>query len=153
MKKFLMMFLLLALVTPMIGCKTMRAAAARDRHIYDATARHVYPVDCTSVLQDARALLFERGYSVKTVDSQTMTVETEWLYDSENAGKRFLVQAMEPAADACQIKMMSSIEREGDVTTARDLPVEWELLQRVHPSAASQIQAEADTIYIRMRNE
>ena len=82
-----------------------------------------------------------------------MTVETEWLYDSENAGKRFLVQAMEPAADACQIKMMSSIEREGDVTTARDLPVEWELLQRVHPSAASQIQAEADTIYIRMRNE
>ena len=49
--------------------------------------------------------------------------------------------------------MMSSIEREGDISTARDLPVEWQLLQRTHPAAASQIQSEADTIYIRMRNE
>lgn len=153
MKKFWMVFLLLALITPMIGCKSMQAAAARDRHIYDATARHVYPVGCARVLQDARALLFERGYSVKTVDNQTMTVETEWLYDSENVGKRFLVQAVEPEAEACQIKMMSSIEREGDISTARDLPVEWQLLQRTHPAAASQIQSEADTIYIRMRNE
>ena len=30
---------------------------------------------------------------------------------------------------------------------------EWDLLRRAHPAAASEIQSEADTIYMRMRNE
>ena len=153
MKKLGMILLVCVVLFPLMGCKTTRAAAARDQYIYDATANHVYPLDCARVLGDARTLLFERGYSVKTVDSQAMIVETEWLFDVENVGKRYLVQATAPAENSCQVRMTSSIDTEGRIDTARDLPTEWDLLRRAHPAAASEIQSEADTIYMRMRNE
>lgn len=133
------------------SCANMRARNAQERYIYDQTAQHRYAATCDRVLPVVRQMLFQDGFSVKTVDTNTMTLETEWLLtDHDEHGtyeERYLIQATEPTPGTCKISTMHSMASPDGVDTARDLPFEWSILQRVDPVNAERIREESQAVY------
>ena len=95
--------LVFGLICVLSSCAGMRARSAQERYIYDQTAQHRYATPCDRVLPEVRQMLFQDGFSVKTIDTNTMTLETEWLLtDRDEEGtyeERYLIQA-EAGADA-----------------------------------------------------
>lgn len=140
-----------ALLCVSSSCAGMRARNAQERYIYDQTALHRYATTCDRVLPEVRQMLFQDGFSVKTVDTTTMTLETEWLLtDRDDQGtyeERYLIQATAPTPESCKISTMRSIASPNGVDTARDLPFEWSILQRVDPVSADRILKESEAVY------
>lgn len=142
---------LLLLLSLLAGCATMRANNARKGHIDARTHQHVYDEPCEQVWPQARQLLFEYGFSVRANDERIWTLETDWqeydvTSDSANiASERYLVQGIVPDRSSCQVHFTyNRRSTSGQLATGRDLGLEWELIQRADPAAASRILDEAD---------
>lgn len=151
----LFFFILCAQLISLLACAgmrdRMRANNARHAHIMSQTANHVYASDCVQVLPDVRRLLFAQGYSVKSTDPSTLTVETEWLGMTDSNGatteKRYLVQGRQTQDASCALELLASTNSPSGVSSTRDLETEWTLLQSIEPQSAQRIQQEADQIY------
>ena len=143
--------LVFGLICVLSSCAGMRARSAQERYIYDQTAQHRYATPCDRVLPEVRQMLFQDGFSVKTIDTNTMTLETEWLLtDRDEEGtyeERYLIQAEAPTPESCKISTMRSMASPNGVDTARDLPFEWSILQRVDPRSADRILKESEVVY------
>lgn len=147
---------IVVIVASSFGCASIRAANARNTYIQRKTKQYVYDKPCRRVWPTARQLLFERGYAAKnTGDVGGMTVETEWRYDDETETRsRYLVQGTEPRKGKCKVRFNRMTEHEdGDMSTLRDTDAEWQLLQRVAPQDAAEIQKTADIKAERARNK
>lgn len=143
--------LLCLLVCALSGCANMRARNAQTRYIHEQTARHRYAIGCDRVLPVVRKILFDDGFSVKTVDPGSQTLETEWLLvDRDEQGsteERYLIQTSSPAANTCDLVINRNRADQNGVDTERDLQFEWVVLQRVDPPSAERITTEAEAIY------
>ncbi|MBK8012114.1 MAG: hypothetical protein IPK13_12260 [Deltaproteobacteria bacterium] len=130
---------------PLSGCAALRAAAERRDKIEERVQKHVYTQPQGTVWAEARALLFEMGYEVSSAaNAFGATVETEWKYDG-NWQTRYLVQAMS-VEGGTKVQFMKSTQTVTSATSPRarrDLDAEWALLQKIDPSAASEIEAYA----------
>jgi hypothetical protein len=159
------LMLLAAVALAATGC----AARQREAYIQDKAHEHVYRAPLAQVWPHARALLQEKGYSLREAPGG-FEAQTEWLQTSAASSlgttfQRYLVRGRErgPGLSSVEFyKMVRSESRGADnvdehggrgggmATTAAsnqsvlDLEMEWELLQRVDPEAAKAYQAEAD---------
>jgi hypothetical protein len=138
------------LIGALTGCAALNAAGARHQVIRSSTADHVYKAPLPAVWPEARQLLFEKGYEVRdTGESAQRTLETEWKYE-EGARTRYLVQGIDVDGRTSRVRFSSTRQvktTNGTWTSGiadRDLWLEWELLRRVDPTAAAEIQARAD---------
>ena len=153
--KTLLGLVAVGLVASLLACASMKAASAKQNYIHSQTSKHVYDKPCQQVWPDARSMLFELGYSVKdTGEGTARTVETEWKTERHSStssnyySNRYLVQGIQKGenGEKCKVRFTRNTRQsDGDVTSSRDLDMEWKLLQRVNPSRAAAIQSEAET--------
>ena len=135
-----------ALLLSLSGCAALRAAAARNAHVSERTTQHVYAAPLVAVWPEARALLFEMGYTVRdTGEAGGMTLETEWLLEGDKA-TRFLVQGISVQANMSKVHFTLAVKdpETGAMATERSWEAEWRLIQRIDPASAMQIRAEAE---------
>lgn len=135
------------------GCASMRASSARNAYIDQMTERHVYNMPCERVWPSARNLLFTQGYRIhNTGEGANMTLETDWNYEQtgtstspQTTASRYLAQAIVVAPEQCQVRFWRNerVDRRA-VTSARDLGLEWQVLQEADPDAAARIRQEAE---------
>ncbi|RKG76566.1 hypothetical protein D7W79_17490 [Corallococcus exercitus] len=146
------------------GC----AARRQQAYLEDKAMGHVYRKPIAEVWPAAVALLQEKGFSL--MKGQTgFEATTEWLMTSApsslgTAYARYHVRGTERGPGQCSVEFRRqdrSESRAADDTTGRgkdmgesavgagnsqmkrDSELEWELLQKVDPEAASALQAEA----------
>jgi len=128
----------------------MRGAAARRKHIEDATHGHVYNRPVGHVWGQARQLLFERGYTVRdTGEGGSYQAETEWKQEGQDRRVRYLLSGLPAGDEKAQVQFTRSEEQRDkgswmSLDTGRDLDMEYELIKRVEPEQASVIEADAD---------
>ena len=117
----------------------MNAAAARNAYIQNHTLEFVYESPLETVWPNARTLLFEEGFSVNDTGEGSTTLETDWLYTQYE--HRFLVQGIAVDESTCQVLFTEqSRNSSGAVSSGRAWDLEWELIQRVEPDRARQIE-------------
>ncbi|MFP2899014.1 hypothetical protein [Corallococcus sp. 4LFB] len=149
------------------GC----AARRQQAYLEDKAMGHVYRKPIAEVWPAAVALLQEKGYSL--MKGQTgFEATTEWLMTSApsslgTAYARYHVRGTERGPGQCSVEFRRqdrSESRAADDTSGRgkdmgesavgagssqmkrDSELEWELLQKVDPDAASALQAEAKKV-------
>jgi hypothetical protein len=148
----------------LLGC----AAIWKDRLVHEMAGQHVYRnKSLDDVLPVAQVLLSERGFSVRQ-DGQVGALVTEWEEGVGGAARlpgtftRYLAAGRE-LPDGCEVRVfrLTLFSRAGrvapaDVTSVekmvrsgfsgdaiRDLDLEWELIKRVEPEEAAEIEARA----------
>ncbi|MFT3712332.1 MAG: hypothetical protein QM817_32195 [Archangium sp.] len=146
MKKILVLSLAVMSVT---GCAGMRAAAARSKHIQNATMGHTYQKPCNEIWAAARTMLFARDFQVKSADAAAgLTLETEWKFSQNGnatSSSRYLFQGSAPTPTSCQVQATRAAKsQQGQTSMARDWQMEWDLLKQVDIQAAQQIEADAN---------
>ncbi|NOK36193.1 hypothetical protein HMI49_23610 [Corallococcus exercitus] len=146
------------------GC----AARRQQAYLEDKAMGHVYRKPIAEVWPAAVALLQEKGFSL--MKGQTgFEATTEWLMTSApsslgTAYARYHVRGTERGPGQCSVEfrrqdrsesraaddtsgrgkdMGESAVGAGNSQMKRDSELEWELLQKVDPEAASALQAEA----------
>ncbi|GMU05023.1 MULTISPECIES: hypothetical protein [Corallococcus] len=146
------------------GC----AARRQQAYLEDKAMGHVYRKPIAEVWPAAVALLQEKGFSL--MKGQTgFEATTEWLMTSApsslgTAYARYHVRGTERGPGQCSVEfrrqdrsesraaddtsgrgkdMGESAVGAGNSQMKRDSELEWELLQKVDPDAASALQAEA----------
>ena len=139
----LMIFLSFSmLMLSFTGCASMRASSARQAYIHSATEAYIHKASLESIFPEARKILFEYGYQVR--DSNDNSLETEWAHDGTTE-RRYLVTATKVNNGyRLQFTLSEMRERSTTATTSRDLDVEWVMIQRLDPSYAREVQAEAE---------
>lgn len=131
----------------LVGCASLRASGARHRYIESKTESHVYDKALASVWPEARQLLFAKGYSVKDTDASS--AETEWKKTGDDFRNRILLTGTPLSDSSCKVQFMKEEQQRGESGwrsngAERDLGLEWELIRKVSPEVADQIQQEAD---------
>ena len=154
MKLILRILPLVALVFAVSGCTALRQNAARQRYIHTQLEDMKYARPLSEVWPNVRQILFERGYQVRDSSHHrgAYAVETEelWTYSgASGTGTRYLVQGVTLEDGSSKViftrQQTSSFEgRIGSTQSSRDFDLEWELLQRVNPSYASEIDYNAE---------
>lgn len=145
MKKLVAVF---AIAVSVSGCAAMRAAAARDRFIQNATMGHTYSRPCGEVWAAARTMLFARDFQVKSADAAAgLTLETEWKTQANGnmiTSTRYLFQGSAPTPESCQVQATAATKnQQGNTSMARDWRMEWDLIKQVDIQAAQRIEADA----------
>lgn len=138
----------LAIAVSISGCAAMRAAAARDRFIQNATMAHTFQRPCGEVWAAARTMLFARDFQVKSADATAgLTLETEWKTQANGnmiSSTRYLLQGVAPTADSCQVQATAATKnQQGNTSMARDWRMEWDLIKQVDIQAAQRIEGDA----------
>ncbi|WP_375756166.1 hypothetical protein [Corallococcus exercitus] len=149
------------------GC----AARRQQAYLEDKAMGHVYRKPIAEVWPAAIALLQQKGYSLMK-GQQGFEATTEWLMTSApsslgTAYARYYVRGTERGPGQCSVEIRRqdrSESRAADSTDGRandqreavngagasqmrrDSELEWELLQKVDPDAASALQAEAKKV-------
>lgn len=138
--------LLLALgALTLLGCGALRAASARQGHINAQLQDYTYEKSLSDVWPEARAILFESGYQVRDNDAGSRTLETEWTRSEGGTVVRYLVQGNEVDANKSQVRFTRQAKtKDGSTGGGRDFDLEWRLVQRVEPTRAAKIEADAD---------
>ncbi|MFZ5444266.1 MAG: hypothetical protein ACOZQL_29990 [Myxococcota bacterium] len=145
MKKLVAVF---AIAVSVSGCAAMRAAAARDRFIQNATMGHTFLRPCGEVWAAARTMLFARDFQVKSADAAAgLTLETEWKTQANGnmiSSTRYLLQGTAPTPESCQVQATAATKnQQGNTSMARDWRLEWDLIKQVDIAAAQRIEADA----------
>ena len=152
LRYFLGMFAIMALLVGS-GCASMRASSARTAYIDQMTEKHVYNKPCEQVWPSARNLLFMQGYRINnTGEGANMTLETDWSFEQtgstsnpQTTASRYLTQAIAVGQEQCQVRFWRNERIDNrSMTSARDLGLEWRVLQEVDPGSAAQISQEAE---------
>jgi len=131
------------------GCGAIRAASARESYIDGRAQDYVYNRPLDQVWGVARTMLFEQGYTVRdTGEGGTFAAETEWKQQG-NQRSRYLMTGMSVDAGRSRVQFTLAEEslRDGNWYNDganRDNDIEFELIKRVEPDAAAQIESEAD---------
>lgn len=134
------------------GCAFMRASSARQRYVRDQTSQWVYRQPIQQVWPGVRKVLFERGLQVKDSDSGgAYAVETEPANDGKTV-VRFLVQGTKLDDGACRLEVTKMTMGKDGAQSERDTDFEWQLLQRLDPQGAAQINAAAEQEAERAKN-
>jgi uncharacterized lipoprotein len=137
---------LLLVINAAAGCATLRGASARHQYIESQAKEFVFAKPAAAVWPAARQLLFEKGYEVKnTGEGGTLTAESEWKYDGKNRS-RYLIQ-VNPVDDGhCKVEFtkLEGDRKSSTTDSARDVGMEWELIQKVDSQRAAEIKAEAE---------
>ncbi|RKG61029.1 hypothetical protein D7X30_09035 [Corallococcus sp. AB011P] len=149
------------------GC----AARRQQSYLEDKAMGHVYRKPIAEVWPAALALVKEKGFSVTNAQTGFETT-TEWLMTSAPSSlgtsyARYLVRGFERGPGQCAVEFRrqdrsesraadstdgrANEQREGvngagNSQMRRDSELEWELLQKVDPDAASALKAEAKKI-------
>lgn len=125
------------------GCASIRANSARQAYIHDATAKYIHKRSLETVFPEARKILFEYGYQVR--DSNDNSLETEWG-TSGSSEIRYLVTATKVTGGYKVQFTKNEVrgERSTQQSTARDLDMEWVLIERVDPGYAKKVSQEAE---------
>ncbi len=152
MKRFFLSVVLLCLSTSLVGCAGMQARNAQRRYIHEQTAQHRYASSCGPILAEVRKMLFEDGFSIKTVDPSLNMFETEWSVSERASGdlqeERYLVHGKQLQPELCAITITHAEANDSGVETSRDFDFEWSVLQRVDPVNAQRIRQESDAVYL-----
>jgi len=132
-----------------LGCAAFRAASARHEYIKGQTQEHVYNSPVQEVWSSARQMLFEKGYAVKdTGEAGAFAAETEWKQEGKSRSRYLLTGVrVDDAHSRVQFTRAVETQRSGgwdNDGAERDLEIEFDLIERVEPGAASQINKEAD---------
>lgn len=153
-----------ALALAFTGC----AARRQQAYLEDKAQNHVYRKPIVEVWPEALALLKDKGFSVMK-GQEGFEAQTEWLQTSAASSlgtsfARYLVRGYErgPGQSAVEYRRQERSEsRSADNTDGRpreqgesavgagnsqmrrDTELEWELLQKVDPDAATALKAEA----------
>lgn len=138
----------LAIAVSVSGCAAMRAAAARDRFIQNATMGHTFQRPCGEVWAAARTMLFARDFQVKSADATAgLTLETEWKTQANGnmiSSTRYLLQGVAPTPESCQVQATAATKnQQGNTSMERDWRMEWDLIKQVDIQAAQRIEADA----------
>jgi hypothetical protein len=152
------LFAIAVLAVSVSGCAAMRAAAARDKFIQNATMQHTYQRPCGEVWAAARTMLFARDFQVKSADAAAgLTLETEWKTQANGnmiTSTRYLFQGSAPTPTSCQVQATAaSKNQQGNTSMARDWRMEWDLLKQVDIQAAQQIETDARAAGEAARNQ
>ncbi|MGE6756989.1 hypothetical protein ACQKGO_03160 [Corallococcus interemptor] len=149
------------------GC----AARRQQAYLEDKAMGHVYRKPIAEVWPEALALLKEKGFSVVKGQGGFETT-TEWLMTSAPSSlgtsyARYLVRGFERGPGQCAVEfrrqdrsesraaddtggrgkdMGESAVGAGSSQMRRDSELEWELLQKVDPDAATALKAEAKKV-------
>ena len=140
----------MGLLATTVGCAAMRAASAKHRHIRSQAEQFVYQKSITEVWPQARQMLFEKGLQVRdTGEAGTLTLETDWLSDNAGGSSRYLVQGIKVDEATCKVQFTKATKRSapnGQTSTSsdRDVDAEWDLIKRVAPEKAVEIESEAE---------
>lgn len=140
---------LVAVVLQVMGCGALRAASARQDYINSRTQDYVYNRSIDQVWSVARQMLFEQGYAVRdTGEGGSFSAETEWKQEGKERS-RYLLTGMrvDDGHSRVQFTRAEETQRGGNWEndgSNRDFNVEFELIKRVEPDAAQQIESEAD---------
>ena len=127
-----------------LGCATLRAGMARQKYIHEQTQAHVYQMPIADVWPNVRKLLFERGYQVKGSDTgNAFSVETESKPGDAGSAVRYLVQGTKLDERSCRVEFTKMTSTPNGSKSDRDLDLEWQLLKRVDPAGAQQIETAA----------
>lgn len=141
--------LVAAVLLQVVGCGALRAASARQDHINNRTQAYVYNRPVDQVWGSARQMLFELGYTVRdTGEGGSFSAETEWKQEGKERS-RYLLTGSSVDAGRCTVQFMRAEESQrggnwDNDGTQRDFDIEFELIKRVEPDAAAQIESEAD---------
>ncbi|RKH00856.1 hypothetical protein D7V97_29745 [Corallococcus sp. CA053C] len=153
-----------ALALAFTGC----AARRQQQFLEDKAQGHVYRKPIVEVWPEALALLKDRGFSMMK-GTEGFEAQTEWLQTSAASSlgtsyARYLVRGYErgPGQSAVEYRRQERSESRGAANTdgrtsdpmetepkanssqmVRDTALEWELLQKVDPDAATALKAEA----------
>lgn len=138
------------------GCAAVRQQAAQE----DTARDHVYREPLAEVWPEALALLKDKGFSVKTLDAEGHSAETEWLLIGTPTSlgttyARYSVSGVERGPSQSTVHFMRDertqtraadgrtqhqdigIQGAGLYPTTRDTALEAELRQRVEPGAVA----------------
>jgi hypothetical protein len=138
-----------AMMAQAMGCGAIRAASARQDYINTRSRDYVYNRPLDQVWGEARTMLFEEGYTVRdTGEGGSFAAETEWKQQGTERS-RYLMTGMRVDDGRCRIHftLAEETQRGGDWAndgSNRDTKMEFELIKRVEPDAAAQIESEAD---------
>lgn len=136
-------------LSQVFGCGAIRAASARQNYINGRAQDYVYNRPLDQVWGVARTMLFEQGYAVRdTGEAGSFAAETEWKQQG-NERSRYLMTGMsvDEGRSRVQFTLAEETLRNGGWESAganRDNHIEFELIKRVEPDAAAQIESEAD---------
>jgi arginine/ornithine N-succinyltransferase beta subunit len=139
------------------GCAAMRAAAARDKFIQNATMGHTYNQPCGQIWAAARTMLFARDFQVKSADAAAgLTLETEWKTSANGnmvSSTRYLFQGSAPSPETCQVQATAATKnQQGNTSMNRDWRMEWDLLKQVDITSAQRIETDAQAAGEAARN-
>jgi len=129
-----------------VGCASMRAASAKHAYVEKQTANYVYSKPLGEVWPEARKMLFSGGYEVKDTDASN--AETEWKVN-KNHRTRYLLSGVAVDDNSCKIEFTRAEEQQekgqwSALDTDRDLKLEHDLIKKVEPERAKQIDSEAE---------
>lgn len=134
---------LLTLAAQLLGC-------ALDVRVARATAAHTYATSCDDLAPAVRDALGALDDDIERVEaSDALVLRTGWRRPNPvpkiGVATRFRYAArMSPArVSGCRLRVEREQERDGQVTTARDLDLEWEVLRSADPLAARRIEGGA----------
>jgi hypothetical protein len=109
--------------------------------------RVAYEQPLAKAWANARRRAFEEGYVVNQVDNQNTTLESQWRQDGNGDDSRLLLQGL--VLSERQSVVYFTYQRRslaGTVNEARDLQLEWQLIEKAEPERAKALTLEAETL-------
>ena len=142
---------LLLFVSFLSGCASMRAASAERQFIDRETTAYVHVKPLEEVFPEARKILFTQGYQVR--DATETSLETEYSVQRDHE-IRYLVTATQEGEGWRIHFTKDDVNKDTSyVNTERDLELEWLLIQRVDPTWAKGVKADAQAAGVAAGNE
>jgi hypothetical protein len=124
------------------------SAVARGRYMWRRAADHNYSRSLGEVWPSVRQLLLEHGYVIQPSPDGSFVIHTQWRLGARER-TRYVIVGHEPSPGHCRVRVTREhhwLSQSPDFTLrSRDLALEWQLLSRVEPEAASRIMADADS--------
>ncbi len=144
------------------GCAAMRASQARQASLQNSMSNLTLSNSPDQVLKIARMVLVERGFAPKDIGEGI--IETDWKHASDRSYEtgssssqswKYTVTAMsmgEGETASTRLVVMQNGQSQSSGTTSstskpstmRDYQLELEILRRLDPSAATNIEVEAE---------
>ena len=150
MKRVTLLIPLLLFVIGILGCAALKHSYYKGQYIESQVQSYTYTTDFDYVWQQARALLFQKGYPVIGYDRRSKTMETDWVRvdNKENTFRRYLVSGYR-ASDGSNTVHFDYYEETHNPgyrpasQTGRDYQLEYQLIHIVEPSKWAEIEQNA----------
>ena len=140
--------LLLAFFSICTACAATKRAYYKDQYIDSQVESYTYTTDYQRVWQEARQILFHRGYRV-IPSADPSTIETDWAAVSDSTYRRYLVTGYNygDGRSTVHFDYYQETRNAGyspHTTSGRDYEMEYELIKAVEYNQWSKIETSAE---------